>query len=362
MKKAILILASFAIFTTISCKKEDRNLPEGLYAEMETAKGTILLKLYYKETPITVANFITLAEGKNQFVNEEYKGKKLFDGLKFHRVLENFMIQGGDPLGNGSGDTGYKFKDEITNATFDKEGLLAMANSGPNTNSSQFFITHLKTPWLDGKHTIFGEVIQKGMEVVNAIKQDDAINKVTILRIGEDAKKFNAVKVFDDYFSKSAKKDSETSKLEIEKVAQNIREKLALFTTKKAEATKSPTGLLYYIDGEGVAAKNGQEVNVNYAGYLESGTLFDTSDAELAKSMGKYDEQRAQQSGYRTIPYTIGSKGQMIAGFEEGLSKLKIGQKAILFIPSNLAYGVNGAGNIIPPNSNIIFEVTMTNK
>jgi peptidylprolyl isomerase len=362
MKKALLILASVAIFTTISCKKEDRNLPEGLYAEMETAKGTILLKLYYKETPITVANFITLAEGKNQFVNEEYKGKKLFDGLKFHRVLENFMIQGGDPLGNGSGDTGYKFKDEITKATFDKEGLLAMANSGPNTNSSQFFITHVKTPWLDGKHTIFGEVVQKGMEVVNAIKQDDAINKVTILRIGEDAKKFNSVKVFDDYFSKSAKKDSETSKLEIEKVAQNIREKLALFATKKAEATKSPTGLLYYIDGEGVAAKNGQEVNVNYAGYLESGTLFDTSDAELAKSMGKYDEQRAQQSGYRTIPYTIGSKGQMIAGFEEGLSKLKIGQKAILFIPSNLAYGVNGAGNIIPPNSNIIFEVTMTNK
>lgn len=362
MKKALLILATLALFTSTSCKKEDRSLPDGLYAEMETAKGTILLELYYKTTPVTVANFVTLAEGKNQFVNEEYKGKNLYDGLKFHRVLENFMIQGGDPLGNGSGDTGYKFKDEITDATFDKEGLLAMANSGPNTNSSQFFITHLKTPWLDGKHTIFGHVILKGMEVVDAIKQDDAINKVTILRIGESAKKFNAVKIFDNYFSKSAKKDSEQSKLAIEKIALHIREKLALFATKKAEATKSSTGLLYSIEGEGTAAKDGQEVNVNYAGYLENGTLFDTSDAELAKSMGKYDEQRAQQSGYRTIPFNIGSKGQMIAGFEEGLSKLKIGQKAILFIPSNLAYGVNGAGNIIPPNSNIIFEVTMTNK
>jgi cyclophilin family peptidyl-prolyl cis-trans isomerase len=174
--------------------------PEGIFATISTNKGNITVELFYKKTPITVANFISLAEGKNSLVTvERLKGKPFFDGLKFHRVINDFMIQGGDPDGNGSGGPGYAFKDEITDSKFDKAGILAMANSGPATNGSQFFITHKDTPWLNGKHTIYGQVTQ-GMTVVNAIAQDDVITKITISRKGEAAKKFDAAKIFADYF------------------------------------------------------------------------------------------------------------------------------------------------------------------
>ena len=170
MKKLFYFIIASLTITFVSCKNDKyAKLPDGLYAEITTSKGIIVCELEYKKTPITVANFISLAEGRNTFVSENYKSKKLFDGLKFHRVIADFMIQGGDPLGNGSGDAGYKFKDEITDLKFDKGGLLAMANSGPGTNSSQFFITHIATPWLDGKHTIFGEVTQ-GMDVIRKIE------------------------------------------------------------------------------------------------------------------------------------------------------------------------------------------------
>jgi cyclophilin family peptidyl-prolyl cis-trans isomerase len=207
MKKSILLLLLAISF--YSCKDEHSNLPDGLYAEIETNKGSIIVELDYKKAPVTVANFVTLAEGKNEFVTDEnLKSKPFFDGLKFHRVIEDFMIQTGDPLGTGSGDTGYKFKDEITDLKFDKAGVLAMANNGPGTNSSQFFITHVETPWLDGKHTIFGHVVEKGQEVVNKVVQGDNIVSVTIIRNGEAAKKFDAVKVFHDYFSEIAKEKS----------------------------------------------------------------------------------------------------------------------------------------------------------
>ena len=174
---------------------------EGIFATIATNKGNITVELFYKKTPVTVANFISLAEGKNPFMNvEKLKGKPFFDGLKFHRVIADFMIQGGDPDGVGSGGPGYAFKDEITDSKFDKGGILAMANSGPATNGSQFFITHKETPWLNGIHTIYGQVTQ-GMSVVNAIAQNDVITKITIVRKGEAAKKFDAVKVFSDYFN-----------------------------------------------------------------------------------------------------------------------------------------------------------------
>jgi cyclophilin family peptidyl-prolyl cis-trans isomerase len=166
------------------------NTNEGIFAELETTKGKILIKLEYQKTPITVANFIALAEGTNTQVADKYKGKKFYDGLKFHRVIKDFMIQGGDPDGNGQGGPGYAFKDEITDAKFDKAGILAMANSGPKTNGSQFFITHKDTPWLTGKHTIFGYVVT-GQEVVNAIAQDDVINKVTITK--KELKQINSM-------------------------------------------------------------------------------------------------------------------------------------------------------------------------
>ncbi|MEC4005327.1 peptidylprolyl isomerase [Flavobacterium sp. SUN052] len=367
MKKLICLALILITVGFVGCKKDEHtNLADGLYAEIETAKGTILVELEFKKTPITVANFITLAVGENTYASEDCKNKPLYDGLKFHRVIsknngdqEDFMIQGGDPLGNGSGDAGYKFKDEITDLKFDKGGCIAMANSGPGTNGSQFFITIKDTPWLNGKHTIFGHVVEDGMKVVNSIVQDDAINSVKIIRKGEAAKKFNAEKVFSDYFKVEAENMKKQAVIDAEALKKAIADKLAFYKLMKSTATKLPSGLTYniYQKGTGKKPADGTEVMVQYSGFLENGTLFDTSSPEVAKLFGKLDLQRAAQNGYTTLPYKVGSKGGMIPGFEEGLSKMSFGDKTVLFIPSKLAYGENGAGNVIPPNANIIFEV-----
>jgi len=356
MKKNILVLL-LAVSSFYSCKDKHSNLPDGLYAEIETNKGSIIVELDYKKAPITVANFITLAEGKNEFITDEkLKNKPFFDGLKFHRVIEDFMIQTGDPLGTGSGDTGYKFKDEFTDLKFDKAGVLAMANNGPGTNSSQFFITHVETPWLDGKHTIFGHVVKKGQEVVNQIKQDDNIVSVSIIRNGDAAKKFDAVKTFHDYFSEIAKEKSKYSAFQ--------KEKVAYYTSLKPKATKSSTGLEYVITEKGTGKKPaiGAQLYIHYAGFLEDGTLFDSSLEEVNKTFGKLDPARAEAKGYQPIPFQAGRKDGMIPGFIEGIEKLSFGDKAVLFIPSHLAYGQTGAGGVIPPNANIIFEVQLLEK
>lgn len=365
MKKLIPLFLTLISITFIGCKGDEHtNLPDGLYAEIETPKGNILLQLEYEKTPITVANFVSLAEGNNEFVTRNLKDKPFFDGLKFHRVIADFMIQGGDPLGTGSGDAGYKFKDEITDLKFDKGGLLAMANSGPATNSSQFFITHKETPWLDGKHTIFGHVVEKGMETVNAIAQDDAITSIKIIRKGEKAKKFDAPKVFSDYFKVDNEKQKKQAAIDAAALGKVTTAKIAFFADKKASATKTASGLQVAIFEKGTGKKpaKGSRVFVSYAGFLENGTLFDTSSPEIATAFGKFDPQRAAQNGYQNLPFDIGTKGAMIPGFEEGLSLLNIGDKALLFIPSNIGYGENGAGNVIPPNANIIFEVQLLEK
>jgi cyclophilin family peptidyl-prolyl cis-trans isomerase len=356
MKKSILLLL-LAVTSFYSCKDEHSNLPDGLYADIETNKGHIIVELDYKKAPITVANFVTLAEGKNEFVTKEYLQKKPFyDGLKFHRVIENFMIQTGDPEGTGSGDTGYKFKDEITDLKFDKAGVLAMANNGPGTNSSQFFITHVETPWLDGKHTIFGHVVEKGQEVVNQVKQGDTIVSVSIIRNGEAAKKFDAVKVFHDYFSEIEKEKS--------KFAGVQKEKVAYYAGLKAKATKTNSGLEYVITEKGAGKKPaiGTQLYIHYAGFLEDGTLFDTSIEDVAKTFGKFDAARAEAKQYQPIPFQAGRKDGMIPGFIEGIEQLSFGDKAVIFIPSHLAYGAAGAGGVIPPNANIIFEIQLLEK
>ena len=363
-----LLIAIAVAFSATSCKKEHLDLKDGLYAELETSKGDILLQLEYEKAPITVANFVTLAEGNNPFVKEEYKGKPLYDNISFHRVIKDFMIQTGDPLGNGAGDAGYTFKDEITDLRHNKPGVLSMANSGPNTNSCQFFITHVPTPWLDYKHTVFGHIVDStNIDVVNATLQGDYLNKVTIIRKGEAAKKFNAVKVFSDYFkvdseNKTKEKiyEEANKKLYVKKFQKIIADKLAYLEGIKSTATKLPSGVRYKIieNANGQKQKDGAEIFMKYSGYLADGTLFDTSEEEVAKKFGKFDARRAHQIGYKPLPYTVGTN-QMIPGFAEGIKKLKMGDKAVIFIPSKMAYGEQGAANVIPPNADLIFEVQL---
>lgn len=378
MTKKIGLLLTVLSLCLTSCKDEYKDLKDGLYAEIETSKGTILCKLDYEKAPRMVANFVTLAEGKNQFCLDDLKGKPFFDGQEFHRVIsknngdaEDFMIQTGDPLGNGSGDAGYKCRDEITDLKHDKPGILSMANSGPNTNSSQFFITLVPTPWLDGKHSVFGCVVgDEDLAVANKIVKGDVMKKVTIIRKGEDVKKFDAVKVFNDAFK--AERDNEKKQLALDEKAKKeyaakykaiIDKKLDYFSKLKESATKTSSGFKFNITqkSSGDKPKDGETIYVSYSGFLEDGTLFDTSDPNVAKEFGKYDEQRDLEKGYSALPYTIGS-GRMIPGFIEGLSKLKIGEKAVFYIPFSLGYGEQGAGGVIPPNANLIFEVEVKNK
>ncbi len=196
MKKIALAFTLLLVATSTFAKKDKKpKLEPGLYAEITTTKGVILVSLEFEKTPLTVANFVGLAEGKIKNTAKK-EGVHFYDSLKFHRVIPNFMIQGGDPLGNGTGGPGYKFKDEcLPEFSFTGPGILAMANAGPGTNGSQFFITHVATSWLNMKHTIFGHVVS-GQEVVNAITQGDMIIKVKIIRKGKPAKKFKADKVF----------------------------------------------------------------------------------------------------------------------------------------------------------------------
>ena len=303
--------------TTTAAKPQTNNANEGVFAEIETSKGKIVIALEYKKTPITVANFISLAEGTNTEVKDEkLKGKPFYNGLKFHRVIADFMIQGGDPAGNGSGGPGYAFKDEIVaDLKHNSGGILSMANSGPKTNGSQFFITHKETPWLDGKHTVFGEVVNpESQEVVNSITQNDMLHKVTIIRKGEDAKKFDAVKVFSNYFKKEAenrKKQQELSDAEkrkkLEKFKPAIDKKLSYFAEVKEKAISTSTGLKYTIThkSKGEKPKNGETIIIDYAGFLEDGTLFDTSNPEVAKTFGTFDELRAMQKDYTKIKYNF---------------------------------------------------------
>lgn len=377
VKKATTTVAIKPQLTTSAPGAVAINTKEGIFAELETTKGKIYIKLEYQKTPVTVANFIALAEGTNTQVAEKYKGKKFFDGLKFHRVIKDFMIQGGDPDGTGQGGPGYAFKDEFTDAKFDKAGILAMANSGPKTNGSQFFITHKETSWLSGKHTIFGYVVT-GQDVVNAIAQDDLITKVTITRKGADAKKFDAAKVFADYFAgkadddkKQALLDAEVKKKQAEldavkkaeyasKFGTVMATKVATLNALKQTATKTTSGLQYVITEKGAGKKpeNGTAVAINYAGYLEDGSLFDSCKENIAKEYGKFDQNRANANGYQPMQAKAGEY-QFIPGFVEGLNALSFGDKATIFIPSNLGYGEKGAGGVIPPNANIIFEVEL---
>lgn len=317
---------------------------DGIFATIATNKGSIVVQLEYQKTPVTVANFISLAEGKNSFVtNEKLKAKPFYDGLKFHRVIKDFMIQGGDPSGNGSGGPGYKFKDEITDLKFDKGGILAMANSGPATNGSQFFITHKDTPWLTGAHTIFGHVV-KGMDIVNLIAQDDVILKVTIDRKGTSAKAFDAPKVFSDYFNNKAEYAKKEAEQRLIKNKKNIEANFLAYPKVALEFSNAKTttsGLKYIVlqEGTGAFPIATSNVKVHYTGMFLDGKIFDSS------------VQRGE-------PISFGLN-QVIKGWTEGVQLMKEGAKYKFYIPSYLAYGEQGAGGVIQPNSDLIFEVEL---
>ena len=306
----------------------------GIYAVITTPKGRIVCKLEYEKTPMTVGNFISLAEGVHPLAQAK-KGKPLYDGLTFHRVIDKFMVQGGDPQGNGMGGPGYKFQDEFDlTLKHDRPGILSMANAGANTNGSQFFITHVPTPWLDNKHTVFGSVVE-GQEVVNAITQGDSTTKVEIVRVGEAAEKFDAVHSFQNG-PELIKKKAE---------AARVSAKADWETKVKAKfpnAVGTRTGLYYVIDteGTGAVAKTGQTVVAHYTGTFWDGNKFDSS-----KDRGQAFE------------FPVG-RGRVIAGWDEGFGLLKVGTKGKLIIPYFLAYGDQARGPL-PAKSDLIFEVEM---
>ncbi len=307
----------------------------GLYAKIETSKGTMVASLFYEKTPVTVANFVGLAEGKIKN-SASALGVPYYDGLTFHRAIRDFMIQGGDPQGTGVGGPGYKFGDEIVeNLAFDEAGLLAMANSGKNTNGSQFFITEAPTEWLTGKHTIFGELVE-GLPVVPTIENGEVMTKVSIIRVGEKAKAFDAAAEFTKGKELLEKKQEDADALLRMSAAEVAR-------TKYPDAKKTASGLYYVItkEGTGPQAAAGNTVYVDYTGTLVSGKKFDSS----------YDRGTP-------IDFTLGH-GEVIAGWDEGLALLKKGAKATFIIPSSLAYGASGAGPVIPPGATLIFDVEL---
>lgn len=308
-------------------------MQEGLYAKFNTSKGQITVALEYQKTPGTVGNFVALAEG-NLENSAKPQGNPYYDGLKFHRVIADFMIQGGCPQGTGTGNPGYQFDDEFhPDLIHDGPGVLSMANAGPGTNGSQFFITHVATPWLDNNHTVFGKVIE-GQDVVDSIAQDDTIDKLEIVRIGLDAETFNAVEAFRTFEGareERIKKEIEAKEAELEKLASGFE--------------KTDSGLRYQIiqNGDGQKAEKGKTVSVHYKGQLPDGTVFDSS------------YKRNQP-----IDFPLGM-GQVIPGWDEGILLLKVGDKARFVIPSELAYGSRGAGGVIPPNATLIFDVELMN-
>jgi len=315
---------------TVSAAPNDASYGNGLFARINTDRGDIVVRLEFQKTPLTVCNFVALAEGKMN-VNG---GKRFYDGLSFHRVIPDFMIQGGDPQGNGTGGPGYRFPDEIVpSLKHDGPGVLSMANAGPGTNGSQFFITHVATPWLDGKHTVFGRVVE-GQDVVNAIRQGDKIKNITIIRNGPLANQFKADQVAFDTLLRESAGGGKTQR----------DADLALINTKYPNAVQTPSGVKYVIQKKGTGNKPapGKTVQVNYRGSFLSGQVFDSSDTR-----GKPLE----------FPAGVGA---VIKGWDEMVLDMQVGEKRLAILPPELAYGERGAGNgVIPPNSFLVFEMEL---
>ncbi|MBH1959799.1 MAG: peptidylprolyl isomerase [Flavobacteriia bacterium] len=354
---AISLTSCTPIYKKMNVDKETyEGLKDGLYANFQTSKGNMIVKFEDKKAPVTVANFVGLAEGKIENKSKA-KGVPFYDGTIFHRVIKDFMIQGGDPKGTGMGDPGYKFDDEKNDLQHTGKGILSMANSGPNTNGSQFFITEVATPWLDGKHTIFGSVVN-GIEVIDAIanvekgaqdkpKTDVVLEKVAVFTKGDEYKNYDASTIFNEGKSKI----QENNKAIMNQIEADKKKKAEEFAANqqklvddlKAEMQSTPSGLYYKITKatNGAAPQRGDEVAVHYAGKLVDGSEFDSS---------------FKRNQPIDIPIGV---GQVIKGWDEGIMLLKEGETATLLIPSELGYGSAGAGGVIPPNAWLIFDVEL---
>ncbi len=332
--QAFSFLLSSALFCSIiSCANEYSDLGDGLFAKIETSRGDIVLRLEYEKTPLTVCNFVGLAEGKL----DASLGKPFYDGLTFHRVEPGFVIQGGDPLGSGAGGPGYSFSDEIHKMLrHDGPGVLSMANAGANTNGSQFFITLDAAPHLDDKHSVFGRVIS-GMDVVNNISVGDIMKKVLIIRNGAAAKEFIADQAMFNSLSKRV----------IELAQQAVREKreadLALVNQKWPSATQTENGISYLVlkSGTGNKPKKGEIVITQYKGMFLNGTIFDASDYHGG-----------------TFEFQVGI-GAVIRGWDLSIIDMRVGEKRLLILPPEFAYGERGAGGVIPPNTFLVFEMEL---
>ncbi|WP_136467200.1 peptidylprolyl isomerase [Flagellimonas onchidii] len=362
MKQSLVLITLFSI-VFFGCKSSKyAELGDGIFADIQTSQGDIIVKLEHEKTPVTVANFVSLAEGNNPFVADSLKGKKYYDGIIFHRIIKDFMIQGGDPTGTGRGNPGYKFKDEFRDSlSHSKKGILSMANSGPKTNGSQFFITHKETPWLDGRHTVFGEVVS-GLDVVDTIANvktvpgdkpevDVVMNKVEIIRNGKEAKKFDAPQIMTDYFEEEKVAEAAFKKMKDDFVAELAKQ--------KEEAQETTSGLRIYSlkKGEGEAPKVGQKVLVNYAGWLPNGDLFDTSEARVAEKFKNFERINQMHRGQLTpSPMDFSPEAPLFPGFREALLTMKVGDKIRAFLPAHLGLGPQGGGPI-PPNSDLIFDL-----
>lgn len=345
-KQNLLIVLLLLLSVTFACQSnKNKDLDNGIYAKFDTNYGDFTAKLYYDKAPLTVANFVTLAEGTNPLVSDQYKDKKFFDSLTFHRIVKDFVIQGGDPKGTGEGGPGYQFPNETDpSLKHDTIGVLSMANAGPGTNGSQFFITLAPAPNLNGGYSVFGKTV-KGIEVIDSIGQvkvdemdkpqeEVRMNAVKIIRKGEKARDFDAVQVFQDKME-DIEKDKQAQKEKIEKEVNEL--------AKGFKETDS--GLRYKITKEvdnGKKPKPGQTVHVYYKGMLKNGKVFD-------KHLEEDDED--------PLVFKVGT-GRVIPGWDEGLQLLKEGEKARLIIPPHLGYGPEGMGPI-PPNSILIFDVSL---
>ncbi len=365
--RSIFLLLTVAL-SLFACNEEYPELEDGMYAEFNTSMGPIVAELYFEETPMTVASFVTLTEGTSKMADSTYKGKKYYDGLVFHRIIDGFMIQGGDPTGTGSGGPGYKYPDEFVDSlSHDSKGVLSMANAGPGTNGSQFFITLAPVPQLDGRHTVFGKIV-KGQDVVDSIGKvetgprdkplkDVVMNEVNIIRKGSAAKNFDAPKVFESELAEiEAEKEEEAKRMQ-----EMAAKKASEFEALEAQADSLDSGVKIYFENkaDGEKPKNGQKVKVNYEGYFADGTIFDTNREEVAREMDIYNEQRAAQNGYGPMAMDYGPDAPMIPGFKEGIQQMSIGDEAVIWIPSALGYGERGAGGVIPPNTDLIFRIEL---